>query len=137
MENRTLFITFLALWLPYVVGLHAYAYWRRLGQGIVMLSHAAPSLVAVTMAYIFLLSQGATVRQFVAGREGEMDLWSLWVDLWPLLLLVTFGAGVTHAVWMIVVCVKRGSRRWLPVALTGTAMCTFSFLTVMSNFPDA
>lgn len=137
MENRTLFITFLVLWLPYVAGLHAYAYWKRLGQGVVLVSHAAPSLVAVTMAYIFLLGHGATVRQFVAGSEGGMYLWSLWVDLWPLLLLATFAAGVTHAVWMIVVCVKRGSRRWIPVALTGTAMCAFSFLTVMSNFPDA
>lgn len=31
--------------------------------------------------------------------------------------------------------------RWpvgtLPLALTGTAICAFSFLTVMSNFPDA
>ena len=71
MENRTLFITFLALWLPYVVGLHAYAYRRRLGQGIVMLSHAAPSLVAVTMAYIF------KTRPHGGGAEGSAPWESL------------------------------------------------------------
>jgi len=137
MENRTLFITYLVVWLPYVLGLHAYAYRRRLGQGVVTLSHAAPSLVAIAMAYIFLLGHGATVRQFVAGSERGMDLWSLWVGLWPLLLLATFGAGLAETVWMIVVSVKRGSRRWIPVALTGTVMCAFAFVTVMSNFPDA
>jgi hypothetical protein len=137
MENRTLFIAYLVVWLPYVVGLHAYASWRRLGHGIVTLSHAGPSLVAITMAYIFLLGHGATVRQFVAGSEGGMDLWSLWVDLWPLLLLGTFGAGVAQAVCLFVVSVKRGFRLWIPVALTGAAMCAFSFVTVMSNFPDA
>jgi hypothetical protein len=66
-----------------------------------------------------------------------MDLWSLWVGLWPLLLLTTFGAGVAQALWMIVVSVKREWRPWIPVPLTGTAMCAFSFLNVMTNFPDA
>jgi ABC-type dipeptide/oligopeptide/nickel transport system permease component len=137
MENRTLFVVYLAVWLPYVAGLHAYGWWRRLGQGGVALSHAMPSLVAMTMAYIFLIGHGATVRQFVAGSERGMDLWSLWVGLWPLLLLTTFGAGVAQALWMIVVSVKREWRPWIPVPLTGTAMCAFSFLTVMTNFPDA
>lgn len=137
MENRTLFIAYLLVWLPYVVGLHAYAHWQRLAHGSVTLSHAAPSLVAITMAYIFLLGHGATVRQFVAGSEGGMELWWLWVGLWPLLLLATFGAGIAQTVCLIVVSVKRGLRTWIPVTLTGTAMCAFSFLTVMSNFPDA
>ncbi len=137
MENRTLFIAYLVVWLPYVVGIHSYGQWRRLNQAVVTLSHAAPSVVAVTMAYIFLLGHGATVRQFVAGSEGGMDLWSSWVGLWPLLLLVTFGAGVAQTVCLIAVSVKHGLRMWIPVALTGSAMCAFSFLTVMSNFPDA
>lgn len=62
MENRTLFIAYLVIWLPYIMGLHAYASWRRLGHGIVTLSHAVPSLVAITMAYIFLLSQSRSRR---------------------------------------------------------------------------
>ena len=137
MENRTLFVAYLVVWIPYVVGLHGYGRWKRLGQGAVALSHAVPSFVAITMAYIFVIGHGATVRQFVAGSEQGMDVWALWVGLWPLLLLATFATGVAHAVWMLAVSLKRESRTWIPVALTGAAMCAFSFLTVMTNFPDA
>lgn len=137
MENRSLFIAYLVVWMPYAVGLHGYAWWRRLSHGAIVLSHAAPSLVAMTMAYIFLIGHGVTVRQFVAGSEQGMDLWSLWVSLWPLLLLATFAAGVAQTVWIIAVSVKRAWRAWMPVALTGTAMCVFAFFTVATNFPDA
>ena len=137
MENRTLFLAYLAVWLPYLVAIHAYARWRRLRHGVVALSHAAPSVVAISMTYIFLIGHGATVRQFAAGSERGMELWSLWVGFWPLLLLATFGTGIAHAVWIVVASVKREWRVWIPVALLGTAMCAFSFLTVMSNFPDA
>ena len=137
MENRTLFIAYLVTWLLYVAGIHGYALWRRLGQAAVALSHAAPSLVAISMAYIFLIGHGATVRQFVAHSKRGMDLWSLSVGLWPLLLLATFGAGVAQAVWTMVVSVKREWRTWIPVAVLGTGMCAFSFVTVMRNFPDA
>jgi hypothetical protein len=137
MEDRTLFIAYLVVWLLYVAGLHAYACWRRLDRRVVTLSHTVPSLVAIAMTYIFLFGHGTTVRQLVAGSERGMDLWSLWVGVWPWLLLTTFGAGAAQAIWMFVVSVKRGSREWIPVALTGVAMCAFSFLTVMSNFPDA
>jgi len=132
-----MFLAYLVVWLPYLVGLHAYAWWRHLRQGVVALSHAAPSVVAILMTYIFLIGHGATVRQFTAGSERGMELWSLWVGLWPLLLLATFGAGVAQAIWIVVASAKREWRVWIPVALLGTAMCVFSFLTVMSNFPDA
>jgi len=58
MENRTLLIAYLVVWLPYVVGLHVYAHWSRLGHRNVALTHAVPSLVAITMADIFLLGGG-------------------------------------------------------------------------------
>ena len=137
MENRTLFMAYLVSWFLYVAGIHGYALWRRTGHGAVALSHAAPSIVAISMAYIFLIGHGATVRQFVAHSERGMDLWSLWVRLWPLLLFATFGAGVAQAIWTIVVSVKREWRMWIPVAVLGTGMCAFSFMTVAQNFPDA
>jgi hypothetical protein len=89
------------------------------------------------MASIFLIGHGATVRQFAANSERGMDLWSLWVGLWPLLLVATFGAGAAQAVWTIVVSVKPEWRTWIPVGVLGTGMCAFSFVTVMTNFPDA
>ena len=137
MENRSLFITYLVTWLLYVAGIHGYALWRRISHVAVALSHAAPSLVAISMTYIFLIGHGATVRQYVAYSARGMDLWSLWVTLWPVLLLATFGVGVAQAVWTIVVSVNRDRRIWIPVAVLGTGMCVFSFVTVMANFPDA
>jgi hypothetical protein len=137
MENRELLVIYAWAWIFYVVGIHRYAQWKRLSHPILVVSHAAPSLVAISMTYIFLISHGATVRQFVAGSERGMDLWSLWVGLWPLLLLVTFGSGITQAGWTIVVTAKREWRGWIPVALFGAAMSGFAFVTVMSNFPDA
>lgn len=137
MENRELFVTYLVLWLLYVVSIHGYARGGRLGQATVVLSHAAPSLVAISMTYIFLINHGATVRQFVGGSERGMNLWSLWVELWPLLLLATFGAALAQAVWFLVACMKREWRAWTPVALLGAIMCAFAFVTVMGNFPDA
>lgn len=137
MENKSLLIAYLAVWIPYVTAIHGYTRWRQLSHSVVVLSHAVPSLVAMTMAYIFLLCHGQTVRQFVANSDRGMDLWSLWVDVWPMLLQATFAAGVAQLVWMMVVSVRRSWRPWVPVALTGTAMCAFAFLTVICNFPDA
>lgn len=137
MENRSLFIVYLVTWLLYVVGIHWYGSWRRLDKGSVGVSHAAPSLVAVSMAYIFLIEHGATVRQFVAYSDRGMDLWSLWCCLWPLLLLVAFAGGVAQTILTVVVSVKREWRMWIPVTALGAGMCGFSFMTVLSNFPDA
>ena len=137
MENRSLFVVYLVVWLLYVVGIHGYAWWKSLGQAVVGLSHAAPSVVAISMTCIFLIGHGATVAQFVAHSERGMELWSLWVSLWPLLLLATFAAGIAQAIWIIAASVKREWRGWIPVALSGTAMSLFSFVTVASNFPDA
>ncbi len=136
MENKPLFIAYLATWLMYVAAIHGYAMWSRISHARVGLSHAAPSLVAISMACIFLIGGGATVRQHVAYSGLGMSLWSLWVALWPLLLLATFGAGVAQAVWTIVASVTRGRRARVPVAALGTGMCVFSFVVVMENFPD-
>lgn len=117
METRTLLVAYLGAWLLYLVGVHGYARWRCLSQAAAGLSHAAPSFVAISI------------------------LWSMWVglsgELWPLLFLGTLGAGVAQAVWIMVVSVKREWRAWIPVALFGTAMCSFSFVIVIYNCPNA
>jgi hypothetical protein len=137
MENRQILISYLIVWLPYVVCVHGYAWGGRLRQSVAALSHAAPSLVAISMTYIFLIRQGATVAQFVAGSEEGVGVWSLWVSLWPMLLLATFAAGGAHLIWLVVACVKRQWRAWVPVALAGIVMSGFAFVTVAANFPDA
>jgi len=137
MEDREILIHYLVVWVPYVLCVHGYAWGGRLRQWIATLSHAGPSLVAVSMTYVFLIRHGATVAQYVAGSEEGMGLWSLWVDLWPMLLLATFAGGIAQGIWVVVACFKREWWAWVPVALAGALMCGFAFVVVMSNFPDA
>jgi len=135
-ENRELLVAYLATWLVYLVAIHCYAWWRRLCQPLVILSHAAPTTVAVSMTCIFLIGRGATVRQLTAYSEGGADLWSLWAGLWPLLLLAVFGAWISQMFWTIIICANREHRIWIPITLSGAAMCVFAFMTVIENFPS-
>ena len=89
------------------------------------------------MTYVFLIAGGATVAQFVAGSESGMDLWSLWSDLWPVLLFATAASGFINLVWMIIVCVKKSQRRWISITVAAVIMSAFAFFTVAANFPDA
>jgi hypothetical protein len=137
LENRSILTAFLAVWALYLGAVYWYAARNSLAKTIVTLSHAAPSVVAVLMAYVFLIMRGATVRQFVSNSQRGVDLWSLWVVLWPQLLLLTFGAAVCQAMWLIAACFRKSARIWIPVALSGVLMSGFAFATVISNFPDA
>ncbi len=137
MESTILFYAYLLTWLGYVVGIHAYAVRKRLNHGILLVSHAMPSLVAVLMAFIFLIGRGATVRQFVGESENGMDLWSLWLDLWPVLLFGSASAALVNLVWTITACMKKTQRKWLVITAAGTVMSVFAFFTVALNFPDA
>jgi hypothetical protein len=137
MESRTIFLAYLVVWCAYALAAHTWGWQKRLRLAGVIASHAAPSAVAVTMTYIFLLAGGSTVAQFVAGSEAGMDLWSLWFRLWPILLLVSAASGVMSLVWTIIVCVNNSRRRWTPVTIAGVIMSVFAFLTVAANFPDA
>lgn len=137
MDKRTLLIAYLVGWIACVLVLHWYGWRKRLDHYVVGFAHSVPSLVAILMTRIFLIGQGAAVRQFVADSEQGMELWTLWFRLWPLLFFLTLAAGVADFVWMILVSLKREWRVWIPVALVGALMCGCSFLTVLLNFPDA
>ena len=137
MENRTLLLAFLATWAGCLLAAHLWARKERLPLASVLASHAVPSVVAIVMAYVFLIAGGATVAQFVAGSESGMDLWSLWFHLWPILLIATVVSGFTDLVWTIIACVKKSQRRWIPVAIAAVVMSVFAFFTVGANFPDA
>lgn len=66
-----------------------------------------------------------------------MNLWSLWLHLWPILLIVTAASGVISLVWTIVVCVKKSQKIWIPISIAAMVMSVFAFFTVAYNFPDA
>jgi len=137
MENGTIFLTYLIVWPFYLLGIHVYAHVKKLNQGWILLSHSVPSLVAVVMAWIFLISDGATVAQFAAGSESTLRLWSLWFDLWPKLLLATFITGLVQFFGTFVLAIWPQRRKWIPVTLVGAVMSAFALMTVLLNFPDA
>ena len=137
MENRTIFLAYLVVWCAYVVSTHIRGRRKQLHLAGVIASHAAPSAVAIVMTYVFLLAGGATVAQTVAGSESGMNLWSLWLHLWPILLIVTAASGVISLVWAIIVCVKKSQRRWIPLSIAAMVMSVFAFFTIAYNFPDA
>jgi hypothetical protein len=138
MENKNILVVYLIAWLVYLLGINAYSLCRHMNMMVTTISHFVP-LVATTMSYIFLVLQGNTVAQFAfsSSNRQNMDLWSLWFRLWPLLLLLSFIAGIVHCAWIIRICFKTSFHRWLPVSITSVLMCLFAFFTVLLNFPDA
>jgi hypothetical protein len=102
-----------------------------------MAAHSVPTVVTLTMTYVFLIAGGTTVAQFAAGSEAGMDMWSLWFFLWPILFFGSAVSAVVAVIWTIVACVKKSLRRWLPITMAAVAMSLFAFLTVATNFPDA
>jgi len=137
MENRTIFIAYLITWCAYLVVTHAWAHRKRLPAARVVAAHTVPTVVTLTMTYVFLIAGGATTAQFVAASEAGMNMWFLWCLLWPILLLGSAVSAVVGVIWTIVACVKKPLRRWLPIAVAATVMSVFACLTVGANFPDA
>lgn len=137
MENHQLLLAYIVVWTAYLGLPHAYAHERRLSHWIILASQAVPSVVAVSMIHIFLIGGGETVAQFAVGSRESMDMWSLWVDLWPVLYIGTLAATGVHVIWLIAACVMRGAGRWIPVVIASTAMCIFAFLIVCGKAPTA
>jgi hypothetical protein len=137
MENRTLVYTFLVTWAGYFLVAHVWAWRKRIPIGTVIASHAVSSAVAGVMTYVFVIAGGATVAQFVSESESGMDLWRLWVHLWPVLLLSAALSAAVGLVWTIIACVKSSQRRLLPLAIGSFGLSVIAFFTVGANFPDA
>ena len=136
MENRNLLIVFLVVWVVYLFVVHTCT-WRRFPVATIIASHAVPSAVAISMTYIFLISGGSTIAQFVAYSEPGINLWRLWLTLWPVLSIVTVTSVLIYLVWTIIASVKKTQRHWVPVTICGVIMSGLAFITVFLNFPDA
>ena len=137
MENRPLLVAYVVVWALYVASVHILAGRRSSEHLAGAASHAAPSLVALAMGAIFLVGGGATVAQLSGGGEGR-SLWSIWVDLWPQLLIITLVAGIANFV-ALTSCLFRGNigRYRVFVFASGCVMCAFACVTVFFNFPSA
>ena len=111
----------------YVLGIHRYAQWRRLSHQVAVLSHAAPSLVAVSIGSLYLLMR----------YDLGMLLAAIWTLLWLLLMFVTSAAGLAQVIWTVVALTKRKRTAWAPISVLGTVMCAFSWVTLAAHMPTA
>ena len=121
----------------YLIGMHVFAFRKKLSTKIVLFSHAIPTLTALTMTYIFIIGRGETVAQFAAGSETAMNMWSLWVNLFPFLIFGTLGYAIIHFIWLIAAGVNKSTRKWLPIIIASLLMSIFAFFVVLINFPSA
>jgi hypothetical protein len=97
----------------------------------------APVVVAATMTYLFLIVGGATTVQFNAGSPSRMNVWSTWVDLWPVFLFITAASALGALIWSIVCACKKTMRLSLPVSISSLLLSVLAFFTVASYFPSA
>ena len=97
----------------------------------------APIVVSVTMTYLFMIVGGATTVQLNVGSPSRMNVWSTWVDLWPLFLFITAASALASLVWLIVCACKKTSRQNISFSIASLLLSVLAFVTVMSYFPSA
>jgi hypothetical protein len=136
-RDEPLFIAFLLTWIIYVPVVHLIGARRRTSPAFVALTHALPTVVAIAMASIFLIGDGATVRQCAAGSPSAEKLASLWAGLWPLLLFGAFFSAFSLLIATGAAIQRRLPRSRVAITLPGMAMSAFAFYIVITNFPDA
>jgi hypothetical protein len=100
-------------------------------------SGGVPVVVAATMAYLFLIVGGATTVQYNVGSPSRMDVWSTWVGLWPLFLLLTATSGLGSLIWIIVCVVKERPLTHILAATASLCLSVLAFFTVGAYFPSA
>ena len=96
-----------------------------------------PVAVAATMTYLFLIVGGATTVQFNVGSPSRMNVWSTWVDLWPILLFITAASGLGALIWFIVCACKKTMRPSISASIVSLLLSVLAFFTVVSYCPSA
>ncbi len=137
MQAHSTTIFYLVLWAVYLPAILWYARRKRLSLAVAAGSASVPSLVALEMAYVFILHKGATVRQFVAYSASGMDVWSHWASAWPMLLLLTFLSAGSQFLHALVAGIREKGENWIPITVSGSVMSLLGFLFVVSAAPTA
>jgi hypothetical protein len=96
-----------------------------------------PLVVSATMTYLFLVEGGATTVQLNVGSPSRMDVWSTWVDLWPVFLFATAASGLGSLIWSGVCTFKKSLRPSIAVSVASLLLSVLAFFTVASYFPSA
>ena len=102
-----------------------------------LIAGGIPVLVAATMTYLFLIVGGATTVQFNAGSTSRMNVWSIWVDIWPVFLFLTAVSGFGSLIWLVVCAAKESRRRTILAPILSLLLSVLAFFTVASYFPSA
>ena len=137
MENPALFHVFLVAWCVGVLAMHVWGWRKRVSQMGIAAAHSGSTVVAALMTFVFVIGGGATTVQFVAESSAGIDLWMMWGDLWPLLLLLSGLSAAINVVCLIIFCSSASERRWVPVTAAGSVLSVLAFFAVGSNFPSA
>lgn len=96
-----------------------------------------PVLVAGVMTYLFIIEGGASTAQLNAGSPSRINVWSIWVSLFSVFLLLTAASGFGTFVWMVVCAVRKNYRCHLGLATASFFLSVLAFFTVAENFPSA
>lgn len=96
-----------------------------------------PIAVMVTMTYLFYIVGGSPTVQFNAGSSSAMDVWSAWVKLFPLFLLLSAANSLGSLIWMVVAVAKKNKRSHLKAAVLTFLLSLLTLFTVGSHFPSA
>ncbi|TLD68539.1 hypothetical protein FEM03_22300 [Phragmitibacter flavus] len=96
-----------------------------------------PLVITSTMTYLFLIVGGATTVQFNVGNPSRMNVWSTWVDLWPMFLFITAASGFGSLIWFVVSVFKKTMRPSIPISIISLSLSVLALFTVASYFPSA
>lgn len=96
-----------------------------------------PVVVALTMTYLFLIVGGATAVQFNAGNPSAMNVWSTWVGLWPVFIVMTAASGLGTLIWTIACMISKQIRPSIVASVASFSLSVLAFFTVVSYFPSA
>jgi uncharacterized membrane protein YidH (DUF202 family) len=96
-----------------------------------------PVIVVCIMTYLFLVVRVASTAQFNAWSASHMNVWSIWVNIWPGFLLLSFLSGLVTLVWAFVCIVKKKLRHKIPILISSFILSVLTLVTVMSYFPSA
>ena len=96
-----------------------------------------PVTVAATMTYLFLIVGGATTVQLNVGSSSRMNVWSTWVELWPVFLFMSAASGLGSLIWLIVCAFKKTMRPSIPASVASILFSVLAFFAVATYFPSA